>query len=130
MTRFLTASALLAGLAFTVAAEEPAGPNGNLHPLIDNLSFPFLRIGGVRGRFFTDIGTAWYDTDAGEFNYLGQSGFIFIEDGRLVDGFASYGFGITLRVMGLPLNWDFMRLYDLKTTLTGTESNFWIGVRW
>jgi hypothetical protein len=98
-------------------------------PFIDNMNLAFLPIGGVRGRVFFDIGTAWFDTDAGEFNYLGEPGFTFVEDGRLVDGRAAYGVGLTLRVFGLPLNWDWVRLHDLKDSIGDWQSIFWIGYR-
>jgi len=98
-------------------------------PFIDSLNLAFMPLGQVRGRVFLDVGTAWYDTNQGEFNYLGDPGFTFIQDGRLIDGFAAYGVGISLRVFGLPLNWDFVKLWDFKDTIGDTQTIFWIGYR-
>ena len=110
-------------------------------PLIDRLEMPFLRLREVRGRFFVDIGAAWWDTDDGEFNYLGEPGFQFIgektlpdgtvvgESGRLQDGVASYGFGLTINLFGLPMHWDFVKRWDFDETLGDTEVDFWIGLQ-
>ncbi len=99
-------------------------------PLIDNLSLPFLQLRNVRGRLWTDIGAAWYQIDGRKFNWQGQPGFTFRdEDGRLQDGVASYGWGFSLDIFGLPMHWDFSKLWDFKDTYGGWRSDFWIGYR-
>lgn len=98
-------------------------------PLIDQLNFSFMPVGDVRARFFIDIGAAWYDLDGREYNYLGQPGFTFIEDGVLQDGVSSYGFGITMNLFGLPVNWDFIQRWDLERSLGSREVEFWVGYR-
>lgn len=110
-------------------------------PLIDRLDLPFMRIGDVRGRFFVDVGAAWSEYEGNEYNYFGEPGFQFFgekvledgtvvcEDDRLCDGVASYGFGLTARLFGLPLHWDFVKKWDGKETIGGTETQFWIGLR-
>jgi len=50
-------------------------------------------------------------------------------DGRLQDAVASYGFGMTVNLFGLDLNWDFAKLTDLNHSGTSYETFFWIGRR-
>jgi len=78
---------------------------------------PWLRLQDIRGSIFFDIGGAYFD---------GQD-FTFYEDGRLVNGLASFGYGVSLRLLGLELHWDFAKRTDLKTDAPGTETSFWIG---
>jgi hypothetical protein len=85
--------------------------------------------GGIRGRIFLDVGAAWYDVNGNEFNYLGEPGFTLIEDGRLADGVSSYGFGITAYVLGVPLHWDWVQLWDFKNRINDRQVEFWMGVR-
>ena len=67
-------------------------------PLVDRMDLAFLRLGGIRGRIFIDVGAAWYvDKDGNEFNMFGEPGFTFMEDWTLVDGVSSYGFGIDIK---------------------------------
>ncbi len=111
-------------------------------PLIDRLDLAFMHLGEVRGRLFFDIGAAWSVFDDKEYNFFGEPGFQFYgekiledgtvvcEDDRLCDGLASYGFGITVRVFGMPMHWDFVRKWDLKNSIGGTETQFWIGIRY
>jgi outer membrane protein assembly factor BamA len=96
-------------------------------PLIDRLDLAFMTLSEIRGRFFVDVGAAWYDLDGQQYNYLGQPGFQFMEDGRLKDGVAAYGFGVTVNLYGLPLNWEFSKRWDLKDTLGDQRTDFWIG---
>ncbi len=87
-------------------------------PLIDALITGIgLNIGGVRGRFFFDIGAA----------YLQGEDFDFVDDGRLVDGRASYGAGFTAYFLGIPWNVDFARATDMKSTIGGWETTFYLG---
>ena len=111
-------------------------------PLIDRLDLAFMGLGEIRGRFFVDIGAAWSVYDGEEYNFFGEPGFQFYgekiledgtvvcEDDRLCDGLASYGFGITARIFGMPMHWDFVRKWDLKNSIGGTEVQFWIGIRY
>lgn len=99
-------------------------------PLVDRLDFAFLRTGGgIRGRLFLDLGAAWYDVNGQQYNYLGEPGFTFIENGRLVDGVSSYGFGITAFVLGMPFHFDWVQLWDFKSRLGDRKVEFWMGVR-
>ena len=54
------------------------------------------------------MGGAWY-------HQLGQSFRFYNGDtGRLQDAIAAYGYGFTINLLGLDLNWDFARRWDLK----------------
>ncbi|HJX27829.1 MAG TPA: BamA/TamA family outer membrane protein [Thermoanaerobaculia bacterium] len=90
-------------------------------PLIDFLRTPILNFQGIRGVAFFDIGSAWLKDDP-FYDFYDN------DEGRLVDGVASYGFGVTVRFLGLDLNWDFAQRWDLKEKL-GSETAFWIGSR-
>ncbi len=90
-------------------------------PLIDQLAFPFLALQGIRGNIFFDIGGAWFP-EIGDFDFLD-------DDNRLEDAIAAYGFGISTRLFGLPVNWDFAKRYDLKDSDGSFETSFWIGSR-
>jgi Tol biopolymer transport system component len=99
-------------------------------PLVDRMDLAFLRIGGIRGRIFMDVGAAWYvDRNGNEFNMFGDPGFTLYEDGVLVDGVSSYGWGLDLNLFGLPMHWDWVKIWNFDQSLTDWETNFWIGVR-
>ncbi|MEE4270433.1 MAG: hypothetical protein V2I67_02080 [Thermoanaerobaculales bacterium] len=99
-------------------------------PLVDRLDLSFLSMrGGIRGRIFLDVGSAWYEVDGQKYNYQGDPGFVWVEDGRLVDGVASYGFGITLYVFGIPMHWDWVQLWDFRDQIGDRQVEFWMGVR-
>jgi Tol biopolymer transport system component len=93
-------------------------------PLIDYIATPVLAFQGVRGVLFFDVGGAWYD----ELEKLGFYDFYDEDESRLVDGIAAYGYGITVRFLGLDLNWDLAQRWDFKDQLD-TRTSFWIGTR-
>jgi len=113
-------------------------------PLIDRMDLAFMSFGGIRGRFFLDVGYVCYKVDGLEYDYRGIPGCTFIgtkdvtnpitgeietvgEDGRLMDGVAAYGFGFSVNLLGLPFHFDWIKRWDFKETQSGTETNFWIG---
>ena len=49
------------------------------------------------------------------------------KSGRLTDGVASYGFGISVNLFGMPFHLNWTRRWDFSQTLGGTEVDFWIG---
>jgi hypothetical protein len=115
-------------------------------PLIDRLDLSFMSIGQIRGRFFVDVGMACYAQDNFEQSWNGTPGCTFIgtkevidpttgepvtlgESGRLMDGIASYGFGFSVNLFGMPFHWDFVKRWDFKDTLGSTEVDFWIGYK-
>ncbi len=89
-------------------------------PLIDVLSTGFgLVIQGVRGHVFLDVGGAWLRDQSFQFWDGAQ--------GRLKDGRASYGAGVSIFFLGLPWNIDFARQWDFKQTNGGTQTEFYVG---
>jgi Tol biopolymer transport system component len=90
-------------------------------PLIDVLAFPPLAFQGIRGRLFLDVGGAWL-SDFQSFRFYDS------EENRLDDGVASYGFGFTVQLFGMDLNWDFSQRWDFQES-GETRTSFWIGQR-
>jgi outer membrane protein assembly factor BamA len=86
-------------------------------PLIDVLATPILVLQQVRGALFMDIGAAHFE---------GRP-FQFMENGRLKDGAASVGLGVSFNLLGLQLNWDFAKRFDLKDVEDELRTSFWIG---
>jgi len=93
-------------------------------PLIDLLAFPIYRFQGIRGRFFFDVGGGWFD-DGQEFTWFDRD----TEPFGAEDGVAAYGFGLSARLFGLNLNWDFAKQYDFETSEDGFRTDFYIGNR-
>ncbi len=93
-------------------------------PLIDHLVLPWLYVNNIRGRFFLDVGAAYFDLP-----WYHQD-FDFMTDGRLVQGVSAYGFGVSMNLFGLPAHWDFAKRWDLKSTLSDRRTTFWIGYRY
>lgn len=94
-------------------------------PLIDQLATPVLNFQGIRGRVFLDVGGAWYD----DFDPRFDTDFDFwdSEEDRLADGRAAYGFGVTVRFLGLDWNWDLAKQWDGEESISDTETSFYIG---
>ncbi|HEX9163493.1 MAG TPA: hypothetical protein VF980_17435 [Thermoanaerobaculia bacterium] len=92
-------------------------------PLIDLLATPIIAFQQIRGELFFDIGGASYN---GTNLDTGQK-FKFLQNGRLVDGKAAVGYGLSFDFLGLELHWDFAKRYNLKTTDGKYRTSFWIG---
>jgi Tol biopolymer transport system component len=92
-------------------------------PLIDVLATPFLGFQGIRGSLFLDVGGAWYDSFGQGFRLWNG------DENRLQDAVSTYGYGITVRFLGLDLNWDVAKQWDFKDSLSGFRTAFWIGTR-
>lgn len=93
-------------------------------PLIDVLATPVINFRSIRGRVFLDVGGAWFEEFGQGFTFWNG------EENRLQDAVSSYGFGVTVNLMGIDLNWDFANLWDFKSSLGyGYASQFWIGTR-
>jgi hypothetical protein len=87
-------------------------------PLVDYLVFPGFALNQIRGSVFFDVGAAWFDGED----------FTFMENGALVDGRASFGYGLSVNLFGLDLNWNFAKRTNLKDVEQGGfETAFWIG---
>ena len=89
-------------------------------PLIDYLILPIGGLRDIRGRAFFDVGGAALSGQKFQF-WTTQGG------PQLKDGRASFGFGFELNFLGLPLHWDFARLWDFKHTLSSFRTAFYIG---
>lgn len=88
-------------------------------PLIDLLAFPIGGFRDIRSKVFFDVGGAALENQNFRFWNGGSH--------QLVDGRASYGYGLELTFLGLQLHWDFAKLTDLKTTQSGLRTSFYIG---
>ena len=88
-------------------------------PLIDLLALPIGAFRDIRGRVFFDIGGAALEDE--KFRFWDS------EERVLVDGRSAYGFGLQLTLFGLQLHWDFAKQWNLKDTLTGLKTSFYIG---
>jgi hypothetical protein len=90
-------------------------------PLFDFLVGPALQIRGIRGRIFMDVGAAYFTYSPVDFKFWDS-----VND-QLQDGRAAYGWGFTVDLFGLPMNWDFAKQYKFATAKDGYETSFWIG---
>ncbi|HXM75266.1 MAG TPA: BamA/TamA family outer membrane protein, partial [Thermoanaerobaculia bacterium] len=88
-------------------------------PLIDLLAFPFGGFTNIRGHFFVDVGGAALKDQKFRFWDASQH--------QLVDGRASYGYGLQIQFLGLLLHWDFAHLTDFRKTYSGLRTSFYIG---
>jgi len=90
--------------------------------LVDELILPWLRISDVRGRIFLDVGGAYFDVPTF------HQDFTCYKNGQLQDCVSSYGWGFSLYLLGLPVNWDFTKVWNFKKTLSrGAQTSFWVG---
>lgn len=87
-------------------------------PIFKNLP-SFINLGPLRGTLFFDI-ASWRVKG---YPYK----FISTEDGiQLIDGIASYGWGLQIFLFGYPIHIDFVKPTDFKYTGT-TRTRIWIG---
>ncbi len=92
-------------------------------PLVDYVASPVLRLQGIRGRVFLDVGAAYYSYSPLKFKFYDS------DTNKLRDGRAAMGWGITLNFAGLDLNWDFARPYRSPGDDKGFKTAFWIGTQ-
>ncbi len=104
-------------------------------PIIHLALTPLGLIGPIRGAAFIGVGGARFKGE----NYTFASsdpGFSYINDPvfgepttgwRLVDGRASYGFGVELFFLGYPMHFDWSKFTDFAVTSNGWDFSFWIG---
>ncbi len=90
-------------------------------PLFDQLGNRVF-LTSVRGVVFLDVGGAWFD-EFQDFDFWDN------ENDRLDDAVSAYGYGITARLFGLDLNWDFAKRWNFDQAVEGFETSFWIGPR-
>jgi hypothetical protein len=103
-------------------------------PLINIAATPIGIVGPLRGTFFFGIGGSKFKGQQYDFS-TSDPGRSFVRDPvfgeevdgfRLVDGRASFGFGLQFFFLGYPMHFDWSRLTDLQAT-SPTQFNFWIG---
>jgi len=104
-------------------------------PVINLAATPLGVIGPLRGTIFFGIGGAKYRGQNYQFS-TSSDGTSYVNDPvfgepvsgfRLVDGRASYGFGLQLFFLGYPLHFDWSKLTDLKVSSQQRRFDFWIG---
>ncbi len=105
-------------------------------PIVNLALTPIGLIGPVRGTFFFNFGGAhykdqpykWATNDEG-FSYVNDPVFGEKVSGfRLVDGRASFGFGLQVFVLGYPMHFDWSRLTDMQKISDTTRFDWWIGL--
>jgi hypothetical protein len=109
-------------------------------PLIDVMRTPIGILGPVRGTLFAGAGGAYYKGESFKFasrqpgrsfvrfdpadptTFLGEP----VDGLHLVNGLASYGFGLQFFFLGYPLHFDWSKRTDLKVS-ADTRFDFWVG---
>jgi outer membrane protein assembly factor BamA len=100
-------------------------------PIIDAALTPAGVFGAVRGTFFFNVGGAAYQNQP--FSLISSSDRLSLLDGSQVSGLglgdavASYGFGLSMDMFGMPFHFDWSWLTDFNVTLDGSRFDFWIG---
>jgi Tol biopolymer transport system component len=88
-------------------------------PLIDYLAFPVAGLRNIRGHFFVDVGGAALENQ--KYRFWDSS------NHQLINGTASYGYGMEFYILGLGLHWDFAKLTDFRKSQSGLKTSFYIG---
>jgi WD40-like Beta Propeller Repeat len=104
-------------------------------PLIHLMATPIGVFGPVRGTLYAGIGGARYKgvpykfgTSAAGVSYVNDPVFGEPVSGfHLVDGRASFGYGLQAFIFGYPLHFDWSRLTDLKVVSSSSQFDFWVG---
>jgi len=103
-------------------------------PLIDLMKTPIGILGPVRGTLYAGIGGAHYKGVPYTFG-TSDAGISYVNDilfgepvtgYHLIDGRASYGFGLQFFFLGYPLHFDWSKLTDLKVS-SPLRFDFWVG---
>ena len=103
-------------------------------PIIDIMKTPIGILGPVRGTLYAGIGGAHYKGVPYTFG-TSEPGTSYVNDPlfgepvtgyHLIDGRASYGFGLQFFFLGYPLHFDWSKLTDLKTS-SPLRFDFWVG---
>ena len=113
------------------------GFHGNVElrfPLVNLAATPIGLIGPVRGTAYFGFGGAHYRGQSYKFA-TNDDGFSYVNDPvfgekvsgfRLVDGRASYGFGLQVFLLGYPMHFDWSKLTDMQKS-SPSRFDFWIG---
>ena len=104
-------------------------------PIIKLALTPIGLLGPIRGTTFLGVGGARFKGEQWQFA-SSQPGFSYINDPvfgepatgrRLVDGRASYGFGLQMFFLGYPMHFDWTKFTDFAVTSNNWDFTFWIG---
>jgi hypothetical protein len=104
-------------------------------PLVNALATPIGVFGPVRGTLFAGMGGARFRGVPYTFS-TSDPGVSFVNDPvfgepvsgfHLVDGRASFGYGLQFFLLGYPMHFDWSKLTDLKVVSKDTQFDFWIG---
>jgi hypothetical protein len=101
-------------------------------PLVEVLALPFIAIQGIRGRVFLDTGGAWFEYDGEKFDWWDEDSNGFPADNpflRTRGPKAAYGWGFTVNLLGLDLNWDFAKQWRFEGAESRYQTTFWVGTR-
>jgi Tol biopolymer transport system component len=96
-------------------------------PLVDVILLPFIGFRDIRGHVFFDVGGS--KLKGGTFNFWNS------EENRLTCGIdqlvdcsiASYGAGLDVTLLGLPMHFDWVKVTNLQTTLQNVRFFWYIG---
>ena len=103
-------------------------------PLIDLMKTPIGILGPVRGTLYAGIGGAHFKGENYKFG-TSEPGISYVNDQlfgepvsgfHLIDGRASYGFGLQFFFLGYPLHFDWSKITDLKVS-SPTRFDYWVG---
>jgi hypothetical protein len=104
-------------------------------PIIHAALTPIGLLGPIRGTAFIGVGGARFKGEPWQFG-SSEPSFSYINDPvfgepttgwRLVDGRASYGFGLQLFFAGYPLHFDWTKFTDFAVTSDKWKFTFWMG---
>ncbi|MCB1049976.1 MAG: PD40 domain-containing protein [Acidobacteria bacterium] len=95
-------------------------------PLVDQITFPGFSLGNIRGRFFTEVGGAWFDDDSFNFEFEGSDTY-FPELPNPNYLLGSYGFEISMFFLGLELHWTWSTRTNFDDLTGSRHFSFWIG---
>ncbi|HXO21929.1 MAG TPA: hypothetical protein VOA87_18600 [Thermoanaerobaculia bacterium] len=107
----------------SIAGDRAFFGNAELRfPLLDLLATPVIGFRGIRGVLFFDVGGAYFSK---------FQKFEFFQPGThtLQDAVAAYGWGFTVNLFGLDVNWDFAKQWNFSKSQGGFRTAFWIGTR-
>ena len=88
-------------------------------PLVDYLAFPVGGLRNIRSHIFLDVGGGALKNQ--KFRFWDAS------NHTLIDGRASYGYGLAVELLGLEFHWDFAKTTDFKKSTSGLMTSFYIG---
>jgi hypothetical protein len=98
-------------------------------PLIDLLATPILGFTEIRGKLFFDVGGAALKNQPFSFYENGKLTCAALPNGAIQStgcSTADYGFGVGVNFLGLPLRFDFSRLWNMKQSIGPYRTFFYI----